>query len=65
MNHQPDPIRCSTARNRAIFYFLAPTKNPALREVFDDSDATGAPTNAPVANYPHSKARSMNDELIL
>ena len=55
--------KATAARKRAAFEFQTPNEKPLARAKGYDFDATGAPQNAPVATYPHSPSRSMNDEI--
>lgn len=55
--------RDTVARKRAAFEFQAPIKKPLPRGKGYDLCAAGERHNAPVANYPHSTTRSMNDEI--
>jgi hypothetical protein len=55
--------KATAARKRAAFEFQTPNKKPGIAPGLYTFDAAGAPQNAPVATYPHSPIRSMNDEI--
>ena len=56
--------RASIERKRGAFgTWKTPNKKPGFAPGFLNFDVAGRPTSDPATNYPHSNARSTDDEI--